>query len=183
MRVLNHQCDSPAKLLESANRNFAAVSGSGRFASVFYGVLDDETGSLVYANGGHLPPLLRRAYGGWEQLEATGVVLGLLDGAGYEQRSVSLEPGDLLVLFTDGITEAEASSGGFFEERNLMASVDDSVTLPAQSIVSSVAAELERFSPGPPGDDRTLLVLRRKPKEADGGKTPPLRNPGNQEKN
>jgi sigma-B regulation protein RsbU (phosphoserine phosphatase) len=162
MRVLNHQCDSPAELLQSANQNFFTVSGSGRFASVFYGVLDDEDGSLVYANGGHLPPLLRRASGGWEQLEATGTVLGILEDVRYEQRSVSLEPGDLLVLYTDGITEAEEPSGIYFEEQNLMAAVDASATLPARGIAASVAAELERFSPGPPGDDRTLLVLRRK---------------------
>jgi sigma-B regulation protein RsbU (phosphoserine phosphatase) len=168
MRVLNHQCDSPAELLEAANQNFLTVSGPGRFASVFHGVLGDEDGSLVYANGGHLPPLLRRASGGWERLEATGSVLGILKGARYEQRSVVLEPGDILVLYTDGITEAEEPSGNYFEEQNLTAAVDASATLPARAIAASVAVELERFSPGPPGDDRTLLVLRRKADEADG---------------
>jgi sigma-B regulation protein RsbU (phosphoserine phosphatase) len=161
LRVLHQQCDAPAELLESANESFLAVSGRVRFATVFCAVLDDEDGSLVYANGGHLPPLLRRTSGRWEQLEATGSFLGILEGVRYEQRSVSLEPGDILVLYTDGITEAEEPSGSYFDERNLMAAVDASATLSARWIAESVATELESFSPGPPSDDRTLLVLRR----------------------
>jgi sigma-B regulation protein RsbU (phosphoserine phosphatase) len=161
LRALNHHSVSPAELLCAANQNFLAISGSGRFASVFHGVLDSKDGALVYANGGHLPPLLRRASGRWEHLEATGTVLGLLDGVCYEQGLVSLEPGDLLVLYTDGITEAEEPSGGFFDQHNLMTAVDDYADLPPQEIARCVAAELERFSPGPPSDDRTLLILRR----------------------
>jgi sigma-B regulation protein RsbU (phosphoserine phosphatase) len=152
-------------MLRSANQNFLTMSGPGRFASVFYGVLNDEDGSLVYANGGHLPPLLRRTSGDWESLEATGMVLGLLEGAHYEQCSVRVEPGELLILYTDGITEAEEPSGAFFEVQNLMAAVEGATALSAQEIAARVAAELERFSPGPPSDDRTLMILRRAGRE------------------
>jgi sigma-B regulation protein RsbU (phosphoserine phosphatase) len=122
----------------------------------------DVNRALLYANGGHLPPLLRRASGDWEKLESTGTVLGLLDDVSYEGGAVSLEPGDTLVLYTDGITEAEEPAGGFFDEDNLMAAVDSSAEMPPQGIAGYVAAELERFSPGPPSDDRTLLILRRR---------------------
>jgi sigma-B regulation protein RsbU (phosphoserine phosphatase) len=160
LRALSTRCDSPEELLSLANENFVAASGAGRFASVFHGIL--ENGTLVYANGGHLPPLLKRASGGWEKLEATGTVLGLLDDVCYEGGVVKLAPGDTLVLYTDGITEAEEPDGGFFDEHNLMAAVDSCAGSMPQAIAECVAEELESFSPGPQSDDRTLLILRRR---------------------
>jgi sigma-B regulation protein RsbU (phosphoserine phosphatase) len=162
MRAFEHQPYSPATLLQLANRSFMALTSPARFASVFYGVLSDEDGSLVYANGGHLPPLLRRAEGGWQRLEPTGTVLGILADSRYEQRTVALQPGDLLVLYTDGVTEAERASGDFFDEHNLVRIIDDSALRPAQEIADLVVAELDSFSPPPPNDDRTLMVLRRR---------------------
>jgi len=81
LKVLGHQQLPPAELLRRANRHFLDSTESNRFATVFYGVLDRERDRLVYANGGHLPPLLRRSDGRWESLKATGTVLGLLEEA------------------------------------------------------------------------------------------------------
>lgn len=160
VRTLAHLGLGPAEVMEQANRQFLASANAGRFASVFYGVLDPAEGSLAYANAGHLPPLLRRASGGWETLDATGMVLGVFEGARYQQAVRRLEPGDILVLHTDGVTEAQDPSGGFFDEK-LVEAIDRSPGASAQEITDSVAAALDQFSLGEPGDDRTLLVLRR----------------------
>jgi sigma-B regulation protein RsbU (phosphoserine phosphatase) len=161
LRVLGGKTQSPAALLGEANQHFAAFGHPGRFASVFYGVLGSEDGAFVYANGGHLPPYVRRASGQWETLGTTGAVLGLFDHQTYEERAVSLEPGDLLVLYTDGVTEARDPSGTFFDEENLVRTLNGISGLPAQTIADRLGAELDRFSPGLQEDDRTVLILRR----------------------
>ncbi len=79
----------------------------GRFATFFYGALDSATGAFTSTNAGHNPPLLLRADGRLEELKVGGLLIGMLEGQAYRQEVVTLEPGDLLVLFTDGITEAE----------------------------------------------------------------------------
>ncbi|MHB8078911.1 MAG: SpoIIE family protein phosphatase [Candidatus Krumholzibacteriia bacterium] len=79
----------------------------GRFATFFYGALDSATGAFTATNAGHNPPLLLRADGRLEELKAGGLLIGMLEGQTYRQQTVTLEPGDLLVMFTDGITEAE----------------------------------------------------------------------------
>lgn len=161
VRTLSHQSLAPAELLGEANQHFVGASHASRFASVFYGVLQNDRGTLVYANGGHLPPMLRRESGTWEVLGATGTVVGILEDSRYREESCSIEPGDLLVLFTDGVTEAEDPSGEFFDERNLVEAVNSRVSYPAQEIADGIAEELDRFSLGPPKDDRTIVVLRR----------------------
>jgi sigma-B regulation protein RsbU (phosphoserine phosphatase) len=160
LRTLAHLGLPPAQVLEKANEHFLGASHPGRFASVFYGVLDTADGSFSYANAGHLPPLLRRASGSWETLDPTGMVLGVFDGARYQQAVRRIEPGDLLVLHTDGVTEAQNESGTFFDEK-LIEAIDRSARDSAQEIANRVVAELDRFALGEPGDDRTLLVLRR----------------------
>jgi serine phosphatase RsbU (regulator of sigma subunit) len=79
----------------------------GRFATFFYGALDSATGIFTSTNAGHNPPLLLRADGRFEELKDGGLQIGMLEGQTYRQQTVTLDPGDLLVLFTDGITEAE----------------------------------------------------------------------------
>ncbi len=161
VRTLSHQSMPPAELLRETNRHFFDASHPSRFASVFYGLLQKDRGTLVYANGGHLPPLLRRASGDWEALGATGTVIGILEGSRYSEATCHIGLGDLLVLFTDGVTEAEDPSGKFFDERNLVEAVNSRVAQQAQEIADGVADELDRFSLAPPNDDRTLVVLRR----------------------
>jgi sigma-B regulation protein RsbU (phosphoserine phosphatase) len=165
MRALSRPAvDSPAELLEKVNRRFLDFSHPGRFASAFYGVLRGNGGDeaeLVYANGGHLPPLLRRASGRWETLDATGMVLGVMENLLYRQSSRLLEPGDILVLYTDGVTEAQDLSGEFFDEKGLVEAVDRWAASPSQEIANLVSAELDRFSDRRQSDDRTLIILRK----------------------
>ncbi len=161
LKALAPEVCSPARVLEKANRNFLDSASPGRLASVFLGALDPDKGELSYANGGHLPPLLRRASGDWQTLDATGMVLGALPNVSYSEATVTLESGDLLVLFSDGFTEAENSAGEVFDEREIARRLDQLPGLPAQVLASSLAEELATFAPGEPSDDRTLLMLRR----------------------
>lgn len=161
LKALAPEIRSPAHVLEKANQHFLGSASPGRLASVFLGALDPHNGELRYANGGHLPPLLRRASGDWQTLDATGMVLGALPGAAYEEASAALESGDLLVLFSDGFTEAENPAGEVFDEREITRRIDQLPGLPAQVLASSLAEELATFAPGEPSDDRTLLMLRR----------------------
>lgn len=161
LQALSAEIDSPARVLASANRQFLSAASPGRLSSAFRGSIDVVEGELVYANAGHLPPVVRRRSGRWESLEATGMVLGAMETASYEERSVPLEPGDLLALYSDGITEAQSSSGAFFDERAVAEILEGDPEAPVQQLAISVARELERFNPGEPSDDRTLLIVRR----------------------
>lgn len=161
LKALVPEVSSPARLLQKANRHFLHGASATRLASVFFGALNPGSGELSYANGGHLPPLVRRVSGEWQSLESTGMVLGALDDVAYTESRVSLEAGDLLVIFSDGFTEAENGNGELFDERAIARRIDAIADAPAQVIASTLAEELNRFAPGEPSDDRTLLLVKR----------------------
>jgi len=161
LRALTSEVDSPARVLEKANRYFLASASPGRLASVFYGALDLEGGTLRYANAGHLPPLVRKPNGFWGMLKTTGMVLGALDRVVYGEETAAIDRGDLFVLYSDGITEASNRSGDFFEESRITEVIDDLLDSPVQTMASAIADEVSRFAPGEPSDDRTLVVVRR----------------------
>jgi sigma-B regulation protein RsbU (phosphoserine phosphatase) len=161
LKALAPEVCSPADVLRKANGHFVDNASPGRLASVFLGALDTDRGELRYANGGHLPPLLRRASGEWRTLDATGMVLGALPDVAYSEAKTTIDPGDLLVMFSDGFTEAENSAGDIFDEREMTRRIDALPGMPAQVLASSLAEELAVFAPGEPSDDRTLLMLRR----------------------
>lgn len=161
LKALTGEPLSPADVLERVNRQFFSDAAPGRLASVFYGTVDGPEGELRYANAGHLPPLVRRADGSWTCLEATGMVLGALGDVPYTTERVSLSPGDLLALFSDGFTEAENAAGEPFDEGVMMGRIDALSDASPQVIASTLAEQLEQFAPGEPSDDRTLLIVRR----------------------
>ena len=160
-RTLSRLGLSPVELIKTANQQLLDRAHPGRYATVFYGVLCYETGELNYVNAGHNPPLLRRASGDVEVLGATGTVVGILPSARFEASSVMIEPGDVLALYTDGVTEAEDASGEPFGEIRLSDLLDRWRGESAQQVSSFVAAEVDRFSPGEPSDDRTLVIGSR----------------------
>lgn len=161
LRALRGEVGSPCLVLEKANQHFMASSSSRSIASVFFGVMDPVTGVLDYASAGHLPPLIRKSSGDWQGLEPTGMVLGAFESAPFVERSVMLEPGELIVLYSDGITESENGSGEFFDERRLCRFIDEAGEVSVQSLATGVADALSSFSPGEPSDDRTLVIVRR----------------------
>ncbi|MEJ2735470.1 MAG: PP2C family protein-serine/threonine phosphatase [Anaerolineae bacterium] len=131
------------------------------FATVFLGVLDPSDGLLLYVNGGHEFPILVNSAGVKGQLEPTGPLVGVFPGAQFEIQSVSIEPGDTLVAFTDGVTEAQNSKGEFFGRER----VYDLMARPAptaSALLDSILASIREFiGDADPSDDIALLVLRR----------------------
>lgn len=153
----------PAAAVEALNRNIAPRCPMGKFITLFYGLLDPDTGQMLYANAGHNYPLLIRADGAVEQLRGNGMVLGILPNSQYQAYQVDLEPGDVLVLFSDGVTEARDPSGveEFGDERlaHFLLSHKDR---PAAEMIDSLVSKVRDWS-GQSGfaDDFTILLVKR----------------------
>ena len=159
----------PELTLSAANRRILADTRGGLFVTVFYGVLDPTSGELTYSNAGHNPPYLLSARDGdvIQELDRTGVPLGILDGGTWQQRVVHLAPGDVLLLYTDGITEAQNAQEAFFDEDRLREAVRANLGRSAQDIQDSVIAQVGAFvGDAPQSDDITLMVVVRGPTEA-----------------
>jgi phosphoserine phosphatase RsbU/P len=145
-----------------ANPIISRDSKTGMFVTVFYGVLDNATRNLTYVNAGHNPPILLRAGSSTaEELEATGIAIGAMDDAAYEQREVSLASGDVIVLYTDGVTEAVNDREEMFEIPRLMDVIMRTREGSARGMVEAIIAAVTEFSKGQPQyDDITLMVVK-----------------------
>jgi serine phosphatase RsbU (regulator of sigma subunit) len=164
--------DDLRRLLKSVNQLFYANSSDSSYATLFFGDYDDSTRRLRYANCGHLPPLLLRARPDTqpsrgercvvERLEPTCTVLGLFDRWECSLAEVQLAPSDILVLYTDGVTEAENSADEEFGEQRLIKAIRECAQAPVQSLLESVAAAVQQFTAGEQADDVTLVVARCK---------------------
>ena len=136
-------------------------SRANMFATLFFGILDPATGALAYVNGGHEAPVLRTPSGEVRRLPPSGPAVGMLPGAAFEVRRERLEPGDLLLLFTDGITEARDPEGVQYTEERLIALLD----LPVSSgaLLDVIEKSLLAHNAGvEPSDDMTMMAVRRK---------------------
>jgi phosphoserine phosphatase RsbU/P len=147
------------KMIANVNCSLAQRGTGNRFVTFFFGILDRD-GNCTYTNAGHNPPLLVRADGSMLELKEGGMVLGLFPQAQYEERTVRLEPGDHLVLFTDGVLEARDTAGDEFGEERmstlLRQHADKSAAVIARCLQESIAA----FSAQTPQhDDITVMVL------------------------
>jgi sigma-B regulation protein RsbU (phosphoserine phosphatase) len=118
---------------------------------------------LAYANAGHnLPLLLRSRTKELEQLNKGGMALGVLAGTRPEEHAISLEPGDCLVLYTDGITEAFSPEGDIYGEGHLRAAILAAGDSSAQGVLNAIDSSVDGFTSGEPlSDDRTLVIVRR----------------------
>jgi serine phosphatase RsbU (regulator of sigma subunit) len=152
-----------AALVARLNRIITVNCPANRFISFFIGVLDPNTDELTYVNAGHNPPLLVHCDGKVEKLEGTGLLLGILAQAKYEQRTSKLQLGDVVVLFSDGVTEASRPDiDEEFGEDRLAATLAELSCDSAQSIIESINQRVQEFTRGsPPADDITLVVARR----------------------
>lgn len=150
------------EVLQDANDMIAADSRSGMFVTLFYGVLDEKTKSLVYANAGHPPPLLmRRGEDRFRALEVTGIALGVVEGMKYEERQIDLLPGDILVLYTDGVNEAINNREELFGLARLCRTVRGSRDLSAQGILDSILKDIGLFAGDQAQfDDITMIVVK-----------------------
>jgi sigma-B regulation protein RsbU (phosphoserine phosphatase) len=152
----------PALAIRDANTIIANDSKSGMFVTLFYGVLDSTTRAFTYVNAGHNPPLHYRASDGTlTELETTGIAMGALSDAKYTQESVQMAPGDILVLYTDGVTEAENAQLEMFDLEPLKKVILASRTLSSKDIIQEILNAVRTFSGDQPqSDDLTLMVIR-----------------------
>lgn len=152
------------KLVEEVNRHIFKTTGSESFISFFLGELEPEDGSLTYSNAGHNAPLLVRENGEVEILDRGGLLLGVFPEAKYELGSVVLEPGDVLVFYTDGVTEATNEAGDMFSEERLVEMLQESRRQCVQEIHDELLERVRRFQNGRPlDDDLTLILVKRAP--------------------
>lgn len=154
---------SPQGLCDKVNRAVCKSISSGKYITFFYAVLDSQRCRLTYSNAGHNPPLLARCNGICRRLETGGTVLGMFADASYEQDSVELSPGDCLVMFTDGITEAADSNNQEFGEDRLISLMGEHAAASATEIGDAIMQEVTQFCRGDFADDATLLTVAVNP--------------------
>lgn len=165
VEVLAGEGPAPSEMMVRLNRSLAANSPSNCFVSFFFCVLDPRRGRIVWCNAGHNPPLLLRAGGEVRALDSgAGPVLGVLPDAGYEEDSLEFEPGDLLVLYSDGVTEERNPDEAEFGEERLREVLSRERGAPARDVVASVLRAVEDWAGGDPAsDDVTVVAARRLP--------------------
>jgi serine phosphatase RsbU (regulator of sigma subunit) len=162
VKVLFEEGDDLAQKITRLNKATCASCPDNRFITFFMTVADPRTGELVYTNAGHNPPLLVRYAGGVEQLQGGGMILGILPMATYKESRIAMEPGDILVLYSDGVTEAADPSGEDFGEQRLGELVASLKDRPSHEIMNAVHAAVGQFTQGaPPADDITVVIARR----------------------
>jgi serine phosphatase RsbU (regulator of sigma subunit) len=164
LRTLVDEGLGGADLVSRLNAQIAKHAPGSRFITLFIGTLDPATGRLVYVNAGQNPPLLRRASGAYERLREGGIALGMFDHAKYEAGETRLATGDMLVMYSDGVTEAENSAGEPFDERGLEGVVDTHCRSSARELGWATFAAVERHaSERRLADDLTVLIARKLP--------------------
>ena len=155
---------SPDIVLFSANERILQDARANLFVTVFYGLLDPQTGMLTYCNAGHSSPLLLSRKNGStiHALTPTGMPIGVDEDAVWTQATIQIEPGDVLLLYTDGIPDAQTEDGDFFKERRLIEVAQSQADASAQEIQVAILDAVQDFTAGTAQfDDITLLVLKR----------------------
>jgi len=151
---------APGALLESINRHFFQSTAAERYATLFYGLYDDRARRVRYVNCAHNPPMLLHASGEMERLAATAVMLGAFDRWNCAVAEAAVQPGDLLLIYSDGVTEAASASGEEFGEERLIRVLRGRLGQSAGQMVSAVLDAVAAFSSGPRSDDVTVMALR-----------------------
>ena len=155
----------PALAFSSVNERILTDTRGSIFVTAFYLVLEPEIGRLRYVNAGHGPPMLLSSQKGkpLDRLGRTGIPLGVMESSVWGQKIARLASGDLLLLYTDGVTEAQDRYGDFFGEHRLMDTLRSQHGRPASAVLESIMGALNRFTgDAPRQDDRALVVLARK---------------------
>jgi serine phosphatase RsbU (regulator of sigma subunit) len=155
----------PAIAMSSVNERILSDTRGSLFVTAFYGILEPDIGRLRYVNAGHNPPFLLSSLKGKrvDRLTRTGIPLGISPDATWQQKIVKFSPGDMLVLFTDGITEARDRHGAFFGDQRLLDILRANLGRSAQEIQQAVLDEVQRYSGNTPReDDIAIIVMARK---------------------
>ncbi len=156
------ETESPAEALRRVNDLLVPDTQQGMFVTAVYAVLDRDSGELTFANAGHNPPFwVRNREGQVEKLKRTGVALGAAEGSSMSERSIRLEMGDSLLLYTDGLTEAFSPEGELFGDARLVEALQDGKPGSADEVLEVVERHLNAFLGSEPlADDLTMLALR-----------------------
>jgi phosphoserine phosphatase RsbU/P len=159
-QIQSGQC-LPCEVVSHVNRLFWQVSPPGLFASLFYGVLDLPTGTLDYVNAGHHYPFVLRDEGGAVELVDGGTVLGLTEEACFTRGRLKLSGSDLLVLYSDGITDRGNPDGEMYGLERLEEAALRSRADSARICLYSILGDIQGWSRGTPAeDDATLIILK-----------------------
>jgi serine phosphatase RsbU (regulator of sigma subunit) len=162
LRTLVDEHLAPSELVRRLNIQVSKHAPPSRFITLFLGLFDPRTGDLEFVNAGQTPPLLLRAGGAVERLSTGGVALAMFDGSIYDSGHAQLDPGDALVMYSDGITEAESPKGLMFEELGLEAAVRATPGVSAGVLSRAVFRAVDDHRRGERlADDLTVLVLSR----------------------
>ena len=162
LRGAAHHHTSPGACLSDINQSLAEQNSSMMFVTFFYGILNTRTGVVEYCNAGHNPPYAFSPDGRIRALEdRCGPMLGIAEGFQYGTRSLELQPGEGVLVYTDGVTEAANKKGEFYGESRLEAYLTAHASQTAEELVRGLHAEVEHFEAGARrSDDITVLALR-----------------------
>ncbi|MCI0531182.1 MAG: PP2C family protein-serine/threonine phosphatase, partial [candidate division Zixibacteria bacterium] len=150
----------PKVLVKNSNSLLNQSMEQGKFVTLVYGRLNPSDKSFAYVNAGHNSPYLF-SDGRVEELKAGGLILGVMPGVEYQQGSVTLRPKDVLVLFTDGVTEANNETDAFFEDERLLQVIKSNLNLSSRQLADKIVEEVRHFQGmQSQSDDITLVVIR-----------------------
>jgi len=149
------------RIVGNINHQLCGSTGTNRFATLVVGLYDDQSRRLQYTNAGHNPPILVRAGGTVERLTEGGMMVGAFDWAEYDQDTVRIGPGDTLLIFSDGLSEAASVTGEEYGEERLKQLVVANRHLPADELRCTIFAAIEHWSGAlEPTDDQTLVIVK-----------------------
>jgi serine phosphatase RsbU (regulator of sigma subunit) len=162
LRLRARELEGPAAIIKDLDQVLRQITNTATFVTMFYARFDQANRTLEYANGGHNPPLLVRAKSGQAlELEAGGPIVGILPNAQFSNIRVALDPGDILTLFTDGVTEQENEAGDEFSILRLEQVVRSKVTEPAATLVANITDAVSTFAGSKAqADDLTVVVVK-----------------------
>jgi sigma-B regulation protein RsbU (phosphoserine phosphatase) len=152
---------SPKECIAKSNSLLCRSVEKGKFVTLFYGILNTKEKSLAYTNAGHCYPLIFNQKGEFKELEKGGLVLGVLDDYPYQEEKIILKPQELILLYTDGITEAFNKRNEQFEEERLIKVVQEHFNLGAEGVSQQILNVVTAFQEDvPQSDDLTLVVVK-----------------------
>jgi sigma-B regulation protein RsbU (phosphoserine phosphatase) len=162
LRILSSDADiSLPQLVTKMNRFLHNSTGSNKYATFFYAQIDERGRQLRYVNAGHLPPYLLRSASAIQELSTGGSVIGLFPEMSYEEATIDLQPGDVLVAFTDGVTEAMNRGEEEFGEERLKELLQQIIGLPVDEISARISHALKTWiNDAAQYDDLTFVVMK-----------------------
>jgi sigma-B regulation protein RsbU (phosphoserine phosphatase) len=162
VRVVAGWFDEPAKTITYANTIIEDNSKTGIFVTLFYGIINQEKKSLRYVNAGHNPPIIyRQTTREFFELPLTGIAIGVLPDAQYDQNVTILQSGDIICMYTDGVTEAVNETNEMYGENRLKELIQKNEYLEPQKMVDKIINDVNVFAGNEPQfDDITLMIIK-----------------------